>query len=105
MTRKDYSKDPRYLQWLRRADRSLSPQKLKMIENLVRYEVDLLRSLSTKERFLYMKQDEIDRWYPTQTIKDILWVQRNIYTTRGKSDFRRIDPELVEVSDDLILDS
>ena len=105
MSSKDYSKDPRYLQWLKFADRSLSSQKLKAIENLVRSEVDILRSLSTKERFLYMKRDEIERWYPSQTVKDILWVQRNIYTTRGKSDFRRIDPELVEVSDDLVLET
>lgn len=105
MTRKDYSKDPRYLHWLKSADRSLSSRNLKMIENLVRSEVDILRSLSTKERFLYMKLDEIDRWYPSQTVKDILWVQRNIFNTRGKSDFRRIDPELIEVSDNLVLET
>ena len=103
MTRRNFSKDPSYLNWFRSANLNLTRRELSVIETRVKKEVEILSGLSTKDRFLYMKRDEIQRWYPTQSAKDLLWVQRNIFNTRGKSDFRRIDPELVEISEDFLL--
>ncbi len=101
--KKDYSKDEDYQSWLRTVDFNLSRSALSAIESKVRQEVEVLKTLSAKERLLYQKKDEIERWLPTQTQKDLLWVERNIFKIRGKSDFRRIDPELVEVTDDFEL--
>lgn len=103
MTRRDFSKDPSYLNWFRSANLNLTRRELSEIETRVKKEVEILSGLSTKDRFLYMKRDEIQRWYPTQSAKDLLWVQRNIFSTRGRSDFRRIEPELVEISEDFLL--
>jgi len=98
-----YSTDKDYKFWLDGTHRNLSRSELSAIEGRVQQEVELLKTLSAKERLLYQKKDEIDRWLPTQTVKDLLWVERNIFKIRGKSDFRRIDPELVEVTEDFEL--
>jgi len=105
MKQKDYTKNKKYQEWLKGTKRSLSEKELKAIETLVNREVDLLLNLSVKDRFLYLKRDEIKRWHPTQATKDILWVERNIFKSQGKSDFRRISPELVEVSDDFFMET
>ena len=101
--KRDYSKDKDCLSWLSTTDRTLSRSALSAIEARVRKEVEILKTLSAKDRLLYQKKDELDRWLPTQTQKDLLWVERNIFKIRGKSDFRRMDPELVEVTDDFEL--
>ena len=97
---KDYSTNTDYISWLKTTDRNLSEQELDKIEQKIKDEVQLLLTLSPKDRLLYLKKVEVDNWVPTQTIKDLLWVERLIFKTKGRSDFRRINPELIEIHDD-----
>jgi len=46
---------------------------------------------------LYLKQQEIKKWLPTQDAQQIRWVERLIWKPKGRSDFRRLQPELVFV--------
>lgn len=46
---------------------------------------------------LYLKQQEIKKWLPKQDLKQIRWVERLIWKPKGRSDFRRLEPELVYV--------
>jgi hypothetical protein len=44
---------------------------------------------------LYLKQQEIRKWLPKQDPAQIRWVERLIWKPKGRSDFRRLIPELV----------
>lgn len=46
---------------------------------------------------LYLKQQEIKKWLPKQDPKQIRWVERLIWKPEGRSDFRRLEPELIYV--------
>ena len=100
---KDHSKDPTYIAWFRSAERNLTEKDLRKIESRVKEEVELLLSLTPSNRLIYLKKIEIENWLPSQSIKDLLWVERTIFKTKGRSDFRRIDPELIEIHDDFEL--
>ena len=58
-----------------------------------------LKSMDSTEYALWHKFNEIKEWLPQQNKSHINWVKRTIWKPKGKSDFRRIDPELIFVRD------
>jgi hypothetical protein len=63
-------------------------------------ELKLFKAMDATEYTLWHKHKEIQDWLPTQSKSHIAWVKRNIWKPEGRSDYRRIDPELVFVRDD-----
>jgi len=58
-----------------------------------------LKSMDSTEYALWHKYNEIKEWLPLQNKSHIDWVKRTIWKPNGKSDFRRIEPELIFVRD------
>ena len=98
--KRNLSLDPDYKKWLVKYLPSLSVNQIKEVEEEIKQEVLFLKQLSVKHRALRLKQNELIEWAPKQTNKDIEWVKRLIWKPIGKSDFRRINPVLVEISNE-----
>lgn len=64
---------------------------------LVRQEIDAYSEEGIRGWDLYLKQQEIQQWLPTQDQEQIAQVKRSIWKPVGRSDFRRIEPELIFV--------
>ena len=47
-----------------------------------------------------MKQVEIANWLKNKRASDLQWVKRMIWQPEGKSDFRRITPQLIKINND-----
>lgn len=58
-----------------------------------------LKTMDSTEYALFHKFNEIKEWLPTQSKSHINWVKRTIWKPQGKSDYRRIEPELIFVRD------
>ena len=67
----------------------------------IRAELAAFKGMSTKEYNLWHKYQEIQEWMPKQKEHELEWVKRQIWIPKGKSDFRRIQPELICVDDEL----
>jgi hypothetical protein len=65
----------------------------------IRLELKKMKAMSPGEYALWHKWREIQDWYPKQKKQHLDWVKRLIWKPRGLSDFRRIQPELIYVSD------
>lgn len=60
-------------------------------------ELDAFKHEGVQGWDLYLKHQEIKKWLPKQDPKQIRWVERLIWKPRGRSDFRRLQPELIYV--------
>lgn len=96
-----------YASWLKTQSFSLTTAQLKKTEKDICAEVRLLKSLSTNHRMLYLKKDEVATWIDERvtnnTIGHMHFVKRMIWRPKGKSDFRRIKPQLIKVNNDFQL--
>lgn len=67
------------------------------IRKLVQGDLSKQVNLNVKDNTLFHKYHELQEWLPKQDVRQIRWVQKQIWTPKGKSDYRRINPELVLV--------
>jgi Domain of unknown function (DUF4338) len=97
--------DPSYQQWLEgQSQKRISNSALTLIESELRKkvleELSNFKSMDATEYTLWHKFQEIQEWLPNQDKSHIDWVKRNIWKPKGRSDFRRIEPELIFVKED-----
>jgi hypothetical protein len=71
------------------------------IRSKVEKELKTLIVMDPTEYMLYHKHAEIQDWLPTQSMSHINWVKRLIWKMTDKSDFRRIEPELIYVGNEI----
>jgi hypothetical protein len=64
-------------------------------------ELKTLIVMDPTEYMLYHKYAEIQDWLPTQNMSHINWVKRLMWKLDDKSDFRRIEPELIFVGNEI----
>ena len=64
-------------------------------------ELKTLIVMDPTEYMLYHKHAEIQDWLPTQDMSHINWVKRLIWKMTDRSDFRRIEPELIFVGNEI----
>lgn len=69
------------------------------VARVVEEELKNFNSMNATEYALWHKFNEIQDWLPSQSTSHINWVKRTIWKPKGKSDFRRIEPELIFVKD------
>jgi len=107
MSRKsDPLEDPNFVSWYAKEKfPSFSVAQLeqeeKRIKKLVLEEVRFLQKIQHKSAKLYPlahKQIELQEWLPNVNKKQIAWVDRLTWRPTGVSDFRRIEPMLVQVN-------
>lgn len=67
------------------------------IKEKVSAELTNLKAMDSTEYALWHKFNEIKEWLPEQSKSHINWVKRTIWKPQGKSDYRRIEPELIFV--------
>ena len=67
----------------------------------VEKELETLIVMDPTEYMLYHKYAEIQDWLPTQNMSHINWVKRLMWKLDDKSDFRRIEPELIFVGNEI----
>lgn len=106
----DYCTDTSYLDWFAAQNMKVTPSSvLDAIElelrRSIRDELTKLKSMDVTEYTLWHKFNEVQEWLPSQSVSHINWVKRNIWKPKGRSDFRRIEPELIYVRDDYQLKS
>lgn len=102
----DPLEDPDFVSWYATEEfPSFSMSQLekdeKRIRVLIKDEVRFLQEIQKKSPKLYPlahKQIELKEWLPTVKRKNIEWVDRLTWRPTGTSDFRRIDPILVQVN-------
>lgn len=75
-----------------------------LIEKITK-ELNHLKSMDATEYALWHKYNEIKEWLPQQNKSHINWVKRTIWKPQGKSDYRRIDPELIYVHNEYLIKS
>lgn len=98
------STNPSFIEWFAlQEQKSTSAKALSALEDRlrksIRDELQTFREMNVTEYTLFHKHNEIQRWLPSQKKSHIDWVQRNIWRPTGRSDFRRIEPELIFVRD------
>ncbi len=107
MAKIDLSFAPEYLQWFAENGVKTSPQTLRKwdasLKKKISRELKVQSAMDSKENTLYHKYHEIRDWLPKQKIGDLRWVERLIWKPKGKSDYRRIKPELIKVSPTLAI--
>ena len=95
------SVDPAFIVWKKTQPKMRTLAEIasytKKIRKLVKSDLDSQINLSVKDNTLFHKYHELQEWLPKQDISQIRWVQKQIWKPTGKSDFRRINPELVLV--------
>jgi hypothetical protein len=109
MAKSNLSLDKDYLSWLLSQSMVLSTKereiRTKEIKKLVKKDLDVQLKMDVKENTLFHKYHELRDWLPKQKISDLRWVERLIWKPMGKSDFRRIEPELIFVDGHYEIDS
>lgn len=108
--KKDLSKDQEYQLWLStQKNKKLNKQEITKLDDQlrekIRSELAVFKGMSTKEYNLWHKYQEIKEWMPKQNEHELAWVKRQIWMPKGKSDFRRIQPELIYVDDKIVVES
>lgn len=96
--------DPDYLAWLHtQGQKKTSDAVIGALEvelrRSIRTELSKFQGMDVTEYTLWHKYNEIQEWLPTQSMSHVNWVKRNIWKPKGRSDFRRIEPELIYVRD------
>ena len=109
-TRRDVSGDAEFKKWFESQDKKhYSESKWNEIDaevgNAVKNELSFLKNLHVQHYALAHKQHELQSWLPDQTTKDIEWVKHLIWRPIGKSDYRRIQPELIQVKSEFAINS
>jgi len=93
--------DPDYIEWKKSQPKSKPQQEIstytKKIHKLVKDNLNQQINLSVKDNTLFHKYHELQEWLPKQDAKMIRWVESQIWKPKGKSDYRRINPELILV--------
>ena len=102
--------DPIYNAWVLSQNLQTIPAAVqKNLDDALRTKVkDELASLiqmDAPEYALWHKFNEVQEWLPHQKMSHINWVKRTIWKPQGKSDFRRIEPELIFVKESFNLKS
>jgi hypothetical protein len=109
MAKTDLSLTAEYLQWFAENGVQTSPQTVKnwdpSLKKKIAQELKVQSAMDSKENTLYHKYLEIRDWLPQQKIGDLRWVERLIWKPKGKSDYRRIKPELIQVNPTLTIPS
>lgn len=72
-----------------------------IIKSRIQSELELVQGMSAKENTLFHKYHEIQEWSKTKNQGQVDWVKRLIWKPTGKSDFRRIEPELIFVENEI----
>ena len=95
---------PTFEEWLsEQTVKKLSAPNQKKYDEEMRVLVDKelvhLKAMDSTEYALWHKYNEIKEWLPNQNKSQINWVKRTIWKPQGKSDYRRIDPELIFIRD------
>ncbi len=107
--KRNFSQDGGYKDWFESQSFPLTESSLKRIETQIRQEVRLLKPLSVNQRLLYLKREEVATWIDgrvkNKTIGHMHFVKRMIWRPKGKSDFRRIEPQLIKVNNEFEVDS
>ena len=82
-----------------------SESALKKMDDEIRLKVEnelkTLIVMDPTEYMLYHKYAEIQDWLPTQNMSHINWVKRLMWKLDDKSDFRRVEPELIFVGNEI----
>jgi len=98
-----------YQDWLKTQPKGISAYKkekyTREIHELVHSDISVQTSMSAKENTLFHKYHEMREWLPKQDKKTIRWVEKLIWKPTGKSDFRRIKPELILVESEYEVNS
>lgn len=93
--------DTEYLEWKKSQPKQLTVAKKKSytqeIYELVKNDLTKQISMDVKENTLFHKYHELQDWLPKQDAGTIRWVEKLIWKPKGKSDYRRIQPELILV--------
>lgn len=72
-----------------------------IIKERIQAELDLVNGMTAKENTLFHKYHEIQEWSKTKNQGQVDWVKRLIWKPTGKSDYRRIEPELIFVENEV----
>lgn len=80
---------------------SRSPISDARLKSMLEAEIKQFRRRGIEEWDLFLKWQEIQKWLPTQSQKNIQWVKRLIWTPKGLSDYRRLEPELIYVKSEV----
>ena len=109
-TRRDVSKDVGFIEWYKTQEkRKLSDKELvaydSEVEGIVKKEITFLSTLSVQDYAYAHKQYELQTWVPKQEIKNIEWVRKLIWKPIAKSDYRRIQPELIQIKSEFAVKS
>lgn len=99
-----YDSDPAYLEWyasqnIKKVPASALDASNRELRKIILAELKNLKAMDATEYTLWHKFNEVQDWLPTQSKSHVEWVKRNIWKPKGRSDFRRIDPELIYVRD------
>jgi hypothetical protein len=101
MSSSKLSHDFDYKDWKKSQPKKKSEDEIaaytKQIQRLVKSDLDHQINLSVKDNTLFHKYHELQEWLPKQDAEKIRWVKNLIWSPKGKSDYRRINPELVLV--------
>jgi hypothetical protein len=108
--KKDYSMDKDFLDWYSKQEiQKLSSSQQKNVDvemqRTVCGEVDFLKKLSVQHYGLAHKQAELQEWVAKTPAHQIEWVKRLVWKPHGKSDFRRISPQLIRVNESIKIPS
>lgn len=93
--------DPKFKEWQKSQPKKKTSQEVSTYTNkirkLVRDDLSKQVNLSVKDNTLFHKYHELQEWLPKQDVGQIRWVEKQIWKPTGKSDYRRINPELILV--------
>ncbi len=93
--------DPDFVEWKKSQPKIKQQQAIstytKKIRKLVKDDLTKQINLSVKDNTLFHKYHELQEWLPKQDAEKVRRVKNLIWSPKGKSDYRRINPELVLV--------
>ncbi len=93
--------DAELIAWKKSQPKPLSSAKKAAYEKemfeLVAKDLQAQLSMDVKENTLFHKYHELQEWLPKQDVGTIKWVEKLIWKPQGKSDYRRVQPELILV--------
>ncbi len=72
-----------------------------VMRNRLLREMNRLHEMNIKEYMLTHKFDEVNNFYKTADVKEIERLRKLIWKPSGRSDFRRIEPELILCTDQI----
>lgn len=92
---------PDFDEWIKSEEVRLRPSQVKSLTQSVKrlIDADIAPQIesSVKDNTLFHKYHELREWLPRQDPEEIQTVKKNIWMPVGKSDYRRLKPELILV--------